>query len=363
MVTACMLAACSSSGKVASGSHGRSSGSPPLSLPGGPGRFVVVGPGGPGGGILVVPGPSGSSGRPKITVPAIPSASSSQPINLPLTAYVDVATLQQAALSDATTLLTQKCMAARGFDYSAETTPAEDQAVVQATEYGYGVSSVTDAATYGYGQPSSNSDSGGGPAIAALGGFASFGDLASQPRAWTVALLGFAPGALIGRSPEEGCLQQVNTLLYDRGAVLADPVPAIAVQASQWTQTDPRILAMDAAWSRCMAQRGYKYGNPQQPAEHNWPRAPTSQEIATAVADVTCKQQVDYVNTWLTIEAAYQAALVGTELATLSNLQASFARMLKRAETLLAAPVLPGAGLLTPRRLGGSASITVIGPG
>ncbi len=38
-------------------------------------------------------------------------------------------------------------------------------------------------------------------------------------------------------------------------------------------------------------------------AERNWPTTPTSVETATAVA--TWKQQVDYVNTWLTIEAAY----------------------------------------------------------
>jgi hypothetical protein len=343
---ACLLAACTSPGKPA-GSTGPGPGAGPGGLVGrggGPANRIVAVMGGPGGGILVAPGTSGSSGRPKLTVPPIPPASSSRPINLPLSTYADVAILQQSVLSEADTLLTQKCMSAKGFDYSAEATPSQEQALVQATEYGYGVSSTADASSYGYGQPGA-----GGPAqqhLAFLGGFASFGDLAKQPRAWIVALLGFAPGVRIGRNPPEGCLQEANQVLYGPGGNLTDPVPSIAIQAGQWTQSDPRILAVDAAWSRCMARRGYKYGNPQQAAERGWPAKPTSLETATAVADATCKQQVDYVNTWLTIEAAYQAALVGQNLSTLSSLQQSFKSMLNRAQALLTLPQLP-----VPRQL------------
>jgi hypothetical protein len=357
LAAAGLLAACSPAAKPAgSGPHGGliskrgvlgqhvfavrpggAGGRPPPAL-----RIAIAiggGPG-PGGGFLVAPGIAGSSqGRPNITVPPIPPASSGKPINLPLSTYADVAITQQSALADANTLLTQKCMAERGFSYSSTATPSVEEAIVQATEYGYGVSSLADASTYGYGQPSSGG--GGKPGPAFLGGFASFGDLAQQPRAWTVALLGFAPGARLGRVPEEGCLQLAGTLLYGNGAGVSDPVPAIAIQASQWTQSDPRVLAVEAAWSRCMAARGYKYSNPQQAADANWPKTPTPRETATAVADVTCKQQVNLVNTWLTVEAAYQAVLVGKDLATLSQLQANFRKILQRAESLLALPVLP----------------------
>jgi hypothetical protein len=322
---------------------------------------VIGGPGG--GGFLIVPGVSGSSaGRPSITVPPIPPASSAKPVNLPLSTYADVAILQQSALADANTLLTQKCMAAKGFSYSATTTPSAEEAIVQGTEYGYGVTSQADAGTYGYGQPGSGSGPGPGPAF--LGGFASFGDLAKQPRAWTVALLGFAPGARIGKNQTEGCLQLAGTLLYGNRGGPSDPVPQIAVQASQWTQSDPRVLAVDAAWSRCMAARGYKYSNPQQAADAHWPSTPTPRETATAVADVTCKQQVNLVNTWLTVEAAYQAVLVAKDLSTLSQLQASFRNILQRAESLLTIPVLPAARPLRPGkgRPGQSFKINIQGP-
>ena len=361
LAAACLLAACSAGKPASSGpgsggivSRGGGIGGKgavggqvihgPPGGPGGPGgprnAIVIGGPGG--GGILIVPGISGpSAGRPSITVPPIPPASSAKPVNLPLSTYADVAILQQSALADANTLLTQKCMAAKGFSYSTTATPSAEEAIVQDTEYGYGVSSLADAGTYGYGQPGGGAGPGPGPAF--LGGFASFGDLAKQPRAWTVALLGFAPGARIGRNHTEGCLQLAGTLLYGNRGGPSDPVPSIAVQASQWTQTDPRVLAVEAAWSRCMAARGFKYSNPQQAADAHWPSTPTPRETATAVADVTCKQQVNLVNTWLTVEAAYQTVLVAKDLATLSQLQASFKEILQRAENLLTIPVLPAA--------------------
>ena len=131
---------------------------------------------------------------------------------------------------------------------------------------------------------------------------------------------------------------------------LGDPVPAIAGEASQWTQTDPRILAVDAAWSRCMTQRGYRYANPQQPLDHNWPAKPTAAETATASADVTCKVQVNLVNTWLTVEAAYQTALIGHNISTLAHLQASFKGALNRVEALLTSPAGQVPGALGSRR-------------
>ena len=329
LLSVCVLAACSSAGSAGhsgTGGHGR------------PGIFargrVVVVPG-PGGGFLAVPAAAGFNGRPKITVPPIPSAASGQTVSLPLNSYADVASLEQTALADAQSLLTQKCMAARGFVYTSQTTPIQEQTVLQNIEYRFGVTSLSDASTYGYRPPAGTGPPPGG---FFLGGFSSFNALRQDP-ALTVALLGFAPGVRIGPIRQPGCLMLANNEIYRPGSYQGgDPVPAIAQQASLWTQTDPRVLAVNAAWSRCMAQRGYHYGSPQQAAEHNWPARPTAAEAAVAVADVTCKQQVNLPNTWLTVEAAYQTALIGQNIATLANLQASFRGALNRVEALLASP-------------------------
>jgi hypothetical protein len=336
LLAICVLAACSSAGSSAHGAKGQ----------GRPGPFargrVVIVPG-PEGGFLAVPGAAGSNGRPKITVPPIPPATSGQAISLPLDSYADVEGLQQTVLAEAQVLLTQKCMAARGFVYTSQATPSQEQAVLQTIEYGFGASNLADANIYGYGQPSADRES--QPVGLFLGGFSSFNALKQQPPAWTIALLGFAPGARIGPVRQESCTTLALNEVYRPGSSqIGDPVPGIAQQASQWTQTDPRVLAADSAWSKCMAQRGFHYAKPQQPADHHWPTTPTAAETATAVADVTCKQQVNLINTWLTVEAAYQTALIGQNIGTLADLQAGFRGALNRVEALLTSPAgqIPG---------------------
>jgi hypothetical protein len=334
-----VLAACSSPGGPARGSTSAQAGRD-RNVAAGPGRqlFVVGGPGG--GGFVAVPASGGSGGRPRITVPPIPSTSSLSLVNLPLNTYSNVSVLQQTVLAEASTLLTQKCMAARGFVYATQATASQEQALVRDTEYGFGVSSAVTASSNGYGQPKTAGTPQQGPAF--LGGFASFGDLAKRPRAWIVALLGFAPGARLGSSVPAGCLSVASGELYGTdGSGLADPVPSIALQASNWTRSDPRVVAVDAAWSRCMAQRGYTYRTPQQAADARWPSPPTTAETATALADVACKQQVNLPSTWLTVEAAYQAALISQDAPTLAHLQARFSAILKQAEALLSSSGLP----------------------
>jgi hypothetical protein len=120
-----------------------------------------------------------------------------------------------------------------------------------------------------------------------------------------------------------------------------DPVPGLAGQAAQWTQSDSRVLAVERKWSRCMAHRGYRDNTPGQAQQHNWPTTPTPIEIATADADVACKVATNLVNTWLTVEAAYQQALITQNLTALSRLQANFGALLRRAEDLLQVPAVP----------------------
>ena len=259
---------------------------------------------------MALPGGStGSGGRPKITVGPIPPADSSQVINLPLGTYADVAFSQQTVLSEASTLLTQECMASRGFVYTAR--PARPRsrrcAVGRVSVRG----DQRDRRRHLRLRAAQSSSLAGRPGVP--GGFA-FGDLTKQPRAWVAALLGFAPGQRIGAHPIEGCLSESSSGSTAAPAGASDPVPQLAIQSASWTESDPRVEAVDAAWSRCMALRGYKYNSPQQAADAHWPSKPTPTETATAVADVACKQAVNLDNTWLAVEAAYQSALIGQDL-------------------------------------------------
>jgi hypothetical protein len=81
--------------------------------------------------------------------------------------------------------------------------------------------------------------------------------------------------------------------------------------------------------------------HPQQLESRHWRSPPDKTEIDTAVAGVTCKTQTNLLNTWLAVQAAYQQALIGRNLATLAQLQANFAPTLRHANAALAAPAPP----------------------
>jgi hypothetical protein len=344
LAIALLLAACS--GHSPSQPGGGKNGSGPR----GPGGHNIIGIRLGGGGVAFVQSSPNSSGRPAITVGQIPPASSNVPISMPLDSYEEVAGLEQNAVSAAAALLMQRCMTAQGFQFTPAAGTSGEQSVLDTIEDGYGLASLPQAQQFGYGQPT-GSQPFGGPGAVILGGLVGSPKDQAHSKAWYSALLGFYPGVRIGQVRHLGCFQEAYQELYGQSggiglavAISADPVPGIAGEAASWTQTDPRIVAANAAWSRCMHARGYSYRNPARAADAHWPSAPSTREIGTAVADVTCKSQVNYVNIWLTVEAAYQQALIGQNLQSLAALQTSFGTDLKRAQLILDSPLVIGAG-------------------
>src|SRR5689334_7472476 len=289
--------------------------------------------------IFIGAGPAHGS-RPKITVPPIPPADSSLTIAMPLEAYQAISTQEQEALADASTELVQHCMAARGFDDTSSTSPplSSVATLAQVEAGGAGLTSLTQARVFGFARPKGNGSGPSGPQIIGFVGAAGFGQSLKAGRAYAEALYGFGPGFGGGPNGHLGCLQLASKQVYGAlfGQPLPDPVPQIAEQAASYTQTDPRIRAVDRAWSACMARHFYHYASPSQVEGHHWKTPPNKAEIATAVADVTCKAKTNLLNTWLAVEAGYQQALIGQNLATLSQLQANFAPLLRRANAALA---------------------------
>jgi hypothetical protein len=260
---------------------------------------------------------------------------------MPLEAYQAISTQQQVALADASTLLVQHCMAARGFEDTSSTSPPLSSVATlgQVEAAGAGLTSITQARTFGFARPKNAGSGQSGLQIIGFVSAAGFGQSLKAGRAYAEALYGFGPGIGSGPGGHLGCLQQASKQVYGQlfGEPVPDPVPQIAEQAVSYTRTDPRIRAVDRAWSACMARHFYHYANPRQVEGRRWKSPPNKAEIATAVADVACKAQVNLLNTWLAVEAAYQQALIGQNLATLSQLQANFAPLLRRANTALAA--------------------------
>jgi hypothetical protein len=303
-----------------------------------------------GGGAVAFFGGTGAGSRPAISVPPVPPAGSSLPIPMPLEAYQAIEAQQQEVLAETAILLAQRCMAARGFDDpAAASAPSFTVArLAQIETAGAGLASTAQAETFGFGQPKGAAQAGGGPGIIGAIMQSQFDQALKTGTAYTEALYGFNPHGGPGPAGHVSCLQQASQAVYGplNGVPAPDPVPQIAAQAVRFTQTDPRVRAADRAWSRCMARRYFRYPSPGAAEGRGWPSPPTKAEIATAVADVACKAKVNLVNIWLSVEAAYQQALIRQNLAALAQLQDRFAPLLRRAAAAVAAA--PG----TPARAG-----------
>ena len=297
------------------------------------------------------------TGRPQITAGPVPAAGSGQAIVLPLEAYEQIASLAHDTGLAAFGLLVQRCMQAKGFSYPIVPQPSDSLAELRAVEnQPVGLTGLAQAQAHGYGKPSGIIVPTGRDGLSVFSLDLPRGmSMRALPRhpAWASALLGGdAPGAPPSAWQRRGCYQTVQAQLTRRTSRLTDPVPALAAQAAQWAQSDPRVLATQRAWSRCMAARGYNYQTPLQPQTRRWPKTPTPAEIATATADVTCKRRVNLPNTVLAIEAAYQQALLSQNLPAFTHLQTGFRSLLQRAENLLGAPAgaLRSRLAVSPRR-------------
>jgi hypothetical protein len=285
--------------------------------------------------------------RPQVSVGRIPPAGSGQSIVMPVDSYEQVINQEQAAIAAATVLLVHRCMQAAGFSYPAVPQAVDNERILQSIEQpADGLVSLAQAETYGFGhpgtQPGGNGPTGSQSGVLICGGFGCLPmqDMRNHSHAWIGALLGIFPGARVRARPRPGCLATAEIQL-SRTHPTDNPLLELASQAGMWTRGDPRILAVQRLWSACMAARGYHYQSVIQPEQRGWPRPPNRAEIATAVADVSCKIRVNLPNTWLAVEAAYQRALIAANLGQLSQLQTSFNAILQRAETLLAAASAP----------------------
>lgn len=120
--------------------------------------------------------------------------------------------------------------------------------------------------------------------------------------------------------PDEGCRGEAEQVLYDGLSRPARPIDA-AAQSKQRAFGDSRVEEAKAAWSDCMADRGYDYSSIWEPSNRDWPDPVTDEEIATAVADVECKRETNLVGIWYAVDAAHQRAFIENNAERLAELE------------------------------------------
>lgn len=111
-----------------------------------------------------------------------------------------------------------------------------------------------------------------------------------------------------GSARPGGCEGQAQSELAPQGNYESTPeADAIASDSFNLISTDPKAVAATKAWSACMAKDGYRYTDPFGPTTQYSPyQTLTADEIATAVADVKCKQSTHLTSIWQGVEASYE---------------------------------------------------------
>jgi len=150
----------------------------------------------------------------------------------------------------------QSCMAAQGFEYRPRShfsamAPPPPGRIANFGSEGYGISSV---------------------AIAAVAAMREFG-LQPPPQppsltpaerdAYSIALTG-SPGIANERPSADSC-QGIADLEARNTESNLDALASVADVVEARTEADPRMIALHADWSRCMANSGYDYRHPDDP--------------------------------------------------------------------------------------------------
>ncbi|WP_420310776.1 hypothetical protein ACOB87_15800 [Streptomyces sp. YS-B37] len=258
---------------------------------------------------------------------------------LPLDSY-GVSAEQRDVLDQAVDKLAGTCMKAKGYAWPAR---LKRLGVARsANERRYGVTDLKSVRVYGYHLA---------PPVGVTAG-----QLAEEARqenkrkalmtdALTKAYTGRG-GATTGTTLTGGCRGEA---LKQLGLLRLEALNAVDLAQQQgWkrTEADSRAKAVDAKWSACMKKAGQTYANPHVAAgDPTWwregqgasasPKKVGSREIATAVVDVKCKQQVGYVEVWQSVETNYQNKIIKANEQELEDARQMWRNALRKAAQVL----------------------------
>lgn len=271
------------------------------------------------------------------TVPVpIPATDSVLSPRLPILAYEPSPTAA-AEITYLTQRIPQECMHEFGFRYdSTLSAGAIKQQVRIAAELEtrrYGVSDLSAVRMYGYSLPAWTE--GSAPAIT----------LSQLPAGENAVLTGRVKTFDHRSVPQGGCLEQAERQLVASGISppaqqSGDSSPAnlaASIQQSSWqqAQSNPKVRAVFAKWSVCMADDGDHYATPYAAAgDPRW-RKVTRLEIQTAEHDVACKRQVNLLGVEFAVNADYQNAAIAKNTVALSQLKDQLASQLANLHYLM----------------------------
>jgi hypothetical protein len=222
---------------------------------------------------------------------------------LPIQSYLPTER-EQGQLSQAKKILIGDCMKGFGFTW----TPAPDLPRVgpkTLTDWRYGIHDMALAEQRGY-----KADAEEQAAYdAAVEKGAVDGTTADGPDAKT--LSGDIREVDGKKVPEGGCVGAANQEI-DADAIQARAAVELANAAFVKSKEDPKVVKAFADWSACMKRSGYDYEQPLDASDDSKFSGTevSSEEIATATADIRCRQKTDVAWVWFQAESALQKSAI-----------------------------------------------------
>jgi hypothetical protein len=206
----------------------------------------------------------------------------------------------------------------------------------------YGITDVAFVRRYGY-SPSPTLVAGQAPSPAEESATQPLPNYSPPPSSPPVAS---TPGtADKPKTSVDGCVRYAQARLFGgQQHVGSDPFglgQQLAVQAWLSSQDDPRVRAAWADWRTCMTKKGLRpKGNPVDPrmfpTRIGGQQAPPN-EVAAGLADIDCKQKVDFVPRWSAVTTQFQRSALVQHRAELQKEAEHLADTLRRAEAILKA--------------------------
>ncbi len=185
-----------------------------------------------------------------------------------------------------------------------------------------------------------------------------------MPAGSALTVLGLGQGTLAQNGPtvpaaEQDAAGKCGAIMQDfYEAVQKGPLAGIFALASDITsdvQHDPAVIAARRAWSACMAENGYRLGQPQDVFNQEFQTiyggqrtiTPSTQvsaaadqaQLAVAATDADCTQSTDLAGIYFAVQTSYEQQLVTANqqalAAAVSQYRAAYANELKQLPALL----------------------------
>ncbi|MEU6144265.1 hypothetical protein ABZ848_28440 [Streptomyces sp. NPDC047081] len=192
------------------------------------------------------------------------------------------------------------CMARFGFDYR-PAKPLPDFGPDTLTDLRYGIHDRQVAETYGY-KPAGDMDAYQEEMRQAM-------EANTLTAAEEAAMTGEGGGK--AELPEGGCAGEAHRRIYGTD----DQVSTLAMDLSNQAYTKAKktepVQKVFRSWSQCMAKRGYSYDEPLDAPSDPAFAAPKAEpaEIATALADLECRDEYRVAEVWFDTETRLQREL------------------------------------------------------